>query len=99
MEFSRYVVIEAFKDLKDGNHIYQKGDNYPFAGTVNPERVAELTSTENKRGVALIELVTDQVNMPGEKPSSIEPAKETPKAKRTAAKKVKGDPDGEGDQE
>lgn len=93
MEFNRYVVVEAFKDLKAGNHIYQKGDNYPFAGTVDPERVAELTSTENKRGLALIELVTEQVEM-----SATEPAKKPAKTKKATTKTTKGDPDGEGDQ-
>lgn len=93
MEFNRYVVVEAFKDLKAGNHIYQKGDNYPFAGTVDPERVTELTSTENKRGLALIELVTEQVEMP-----ATEPTKKLAKTKKATTKITKGDPDGEGDQ-
>lgn len=93
MEFNRYVVVEAFKDLKAGNHIYQKGDNYPFAGTVDPERVAELTSTENKRGLALIELVTEQVEMP-----AIESVQKLAKTKKATTKTTKGDPDGEGDQ-
>lgn len=98
MEFNRYVVVEAFKDLKADNHIYQKGDNYPFAGPVDPERVAELISTENKRGLALIELVTDQVEMPDEGPLSDELAKETTKAKKATPKTKKGDPNGEGNQ-
>lgn len=93
MEFNRYVVVEAFKDLKAGNHIYQKGDNYPFAGTVDPERVDELTSTENKRGLALIELVTEQVEM-----TATEPAKKPAKTKKATTKTTKGDPDGEGNQ-
>ena len=98
MEFNRYVVVEAFKDLKAGNHIYQKGDNYPFAGAVDPERAAELISTDNKRGMALIELVTDQVAAPGEVPTATEPAKKSVKAKKATTKTTKGDPDGEGDQ-
>lgn len=48
-------VIIAFADLQDDGHIYNVGDEYPRAGvTVSEERLEELTSDRNRRGVALI---------------------------------------------
>ena len=50
-----YVVIEAFADALDNQHIYNVGDEYPRAGvTVSEERLEELASNRNRRGVALI---------------------------------------------
>lgn len=51
-----YKVIINFSDLQDNNHSYNVGDTYPREGlTPSEERIAELTGTNNKRGVALIE--------------------------------------------
>lgn len=48
-------VIIAFADLQDDGHIYNVGDEYPRAGvTVSKERLEELASNRNRRGVALI---------------------------------------------
>ena len=48
-------VIIAFADLQDGGCIYNVGDEYPRTGvTVSEERLEELTSDRNRRGVALI---------------------------------------------
>lgn len=50
-----YKVIVRFKDLKDNGHLYNEGDTYPRKGKrASKARIAELSSTENKRGVALI---------------------------------------------
>lgn len=48
-------VVTAFADLQDDGYIYNVGDKYPRAGvTVSEERLEELASNRNRRGVALI---------------------------------------------
>lgn len=54
-----YRVISAFADLQDNGHVYEVGDEYPREGMViSKERFAELSSSDNKRGIPLIEKVT-----------------------------------------
>lgn len=48
-----YIVIKAFTD-KDDKHHYAEGDRYPFRGFAKKERLEELSTDKNKRGVALI---------------------------------------------
>lgn len=56
-----YKVIVRFKDLKDNGHLYNVGDVYPRKGKrASKARIAELSSTENKRGVALIAEETEE---------------------------------------
>lgn len=50
-----WVVIQDFKDLQDDNHQYKKGDKYPRAGRTKKERVEELSGSDNKMGVPLIQ--------------------------------------------
>lgn len=51
-----YKVIKNFVDLQDNRYRYLVGDTYPRKGVkVSEDRVAELSSTKNKRGVKLIE--------------------------------------------
>ncbi|MDQ0228411.1 HeH/LEM domain-containing protein [Metabacillus niabensis] len=52
----KYVVVHDFKDLKDNNHIYIKGDPYPRASNqkVTAARIKELSSTKNKMKKVLI---------------------------------------------
>jgi hypothetical protein len=53
----RYVVIKSFTDLKDNNYKYSVGDEYPHTGYVaSDERIKELSSKSNRRGIELIEL-------------------------------------------
>lgn len=53
-----YKVIKFFHDLQDNKHPYNVGDTYPRKDLkVTDERIAELSSNENKRGCPLIELV------------------------------------------
>lgn len=53
-----YKAIEDFYDLKDKNHKYQPGDAFPRAGlTVSAERIEELSTANNRRGIALIQEV------------------------------------------
>ena len=49
-----YKVIRGFTDRTD-SHKYAVGDRYPYRGFAKKERVAELSTEKNKRGVALIE--------------------------------------------
>lgn len=57
---SEYKVIKYFTDLQDNNYAYHVGDTYPREGIdPKPSRIAELSSTSNKRGVPLIELVKE----------------------------------------
>lgn len=48
-----YVVIQSFTD-KDSQIHYAVGDRYPRRGFASKSRVAELSTTNNKRGIALI---------------------------------------------
>ncbi len=52
-----YVVVKDFRDLKDENHIYKKGDKYPRKGKGTKSRIEELSSTKNKRKEVLIKAV------------------------------------------
>lgn len=57
----KYRVIVRFTDLKDKNYKYNVGDVYPRkGGRTTKKRCAELSSTENKRGVAVIEPIEDE---------------------------------------
>lgn len=53
-----YRVTEYFTDLQDGNHAYNAGDTFPRKGvTVTADRIKELSTGANRRGIALIEEV------------------------------------------
>ena len=50
-----YIVLTRFADLRDGNHIYEAGDDYPRPGYVPSERrIAELAGKDNRMGYPLI---------------------------------------------
>lgn len=50
-----YKVIRYFTDLQDNDHPYNTGDVYPRQGmTVTAERIAELSSAENRQHTPLI---------------------------------------------
>ncbi len=52
------IVIDDFMDLSDNNHIYKKGDLFPFENkVVEEDRVNELSSSNNKRNKKLIKQV------------------------------------------
>lgn len=56
----RYKAIVDFTDLEDRDHIYKAGDPYPREGKeVDEKRVAELSSTSNKRQERLIMAVNE----------------------------------------
>lgn len=53
-----YKVLEYFEDLQDNIHSYNPGDTFPRDGLeVSEERLEELSSDKNLRGVKLIEKV------------------------------------------
>jgi len=55
-----YRVIHKFKDLKDNDHIYNVGDEYPREGLKpTKKRIEELSGEKNKIGEELIEEVVE----------------------------------------
>lgn len=68
-----YRVITSFIDLQDGEHPYNPGDAYPHDGRkVDDRRIAELSGSNNKRRMPLIEKVEPPKaaeKEPGVKPS------------------------------
>lgn len=50
-----YVVLHDFKDLKDGNKVYRKGDSFNIKGKPK-NRIKELSSRNNNADVRLIGL-------------------------------------------
>lgn len=72
-----YKAIRFFRDIQDKSHAYRPGDEFPRPGLeVTPERLEELSTTNNRRGVAVIEAEKP-------KPKKVEP-KEEPKAEPEA---------------
>ena len=60
-----YKVIKYFTDLQDNDRPYNVGDIFPHKGlTVSAERLAELSSSNNKQGQPLIELVEEKAEAP-----------------------------------
>lgn len=58
---AKYRVVKAFKDLQDDGHRYEVGDEYPRKGKkTTKKRVAELSSTENKRHAVMITPIEDE---------------------------------------
>lgn len=75
-----YIVIKAFTDKNDGHH-YAVGERYPYRGFAKKERLEELSTKNNKRGVALI------AEKKAEKPKKAEPEKvEAEKVEKTPEK-------------
>ena len=88
----KYRVLKYFTDLQDNRHAYHVGETFPREGLeVSSERLVELSSDKNKRGIPLIELV-DFMNPPEEPLPFTEPEEEPVKEevkpkKRTSRKK------------
>lgn len=56
----KYRVVKMFVDLKDNNRQYNVGDSFPRVGlVVSKERLEELSTSKNRRGMALIEAVKE----------------------------------------
>lgn len=90
-----YKTIVFFRDLQDGGRAYDIGDEYPRAGlTVSSERLEELSTRKNIRGIPLIRDFGE--NKPKAKPSKgpdpvaePEPISEPEPAKEPAEEPVK----------
>lgn len=80
-----YKVIRGFTDRTD-SHKYAVGDRYPYRGFAKKERATELSTANNKRGVALIEVVKKAVKA---EPVNDEVVEETEEP-RSRRKKEKG---------
>lgn len=94
-----YKAIVTFKDLKDDSYAYHPGDKYPRDGfTPTPERIEELSTEKNRRGIPVIAEIKPkketkkeepkaEIEEPKEEPAE-EPVKaEAPKPKRERKKK------------
>lgn len=78
-----FKVIKFFTDLQDNNHPYQVGDIFPRPDMiVSKERIAELSSSKNARGVPLIEEIK-------ESPIVIEDKEESGESEEKAEKQKK----------
>lgn len=57
----KFRALTTFTDLQDGGFEYKTGDAYPRDGLeVSHERLEELASSKNKRGVPVIEAVLSE---------------------------------------
>lgn len=87
----RYTVIRDFTDLQDNNFKYRVGDEFPRPGMkVSDERIDELSTTKNRRGLPMIEEKEEPKEEPvkqKEEPVQAEEPKEAPKPKRGRKKK------------
>ena len=62
-----YKTVVYFEDLQDNRYAYNPGDTFPRNGfEVSKERLEELSTNKNRRGVALIEKVQDEIIAPDE---------------------------------
>lgn len=61
MSKKKYIVVEDFTDLQDGNKVYRKGDVYPSPSNknVSKKRLNELSSDNNRKGAPLIKEVKE----------------------------------------
>lgn len=58
-----YRVVKEFTDLKDSNHKYAMGDEFPRSGLiVDQKRIDELNGVNNRLGYAVIKEVAEPVN-------------------------------------
>ena len=93
-----HKVIKYFTDLQDNHYAYQVGDIFPHEGKqVSDERLAELASADNRRGIPLIakveedEAETEAIKEEAEeaeKPKKPKKAESKPVAKETSNKKT-----------
>lgn len=80
----RWRVISFFIDLQDGEHPYNVGDAFPREGrTVSEERIKELSTSQNRRKMPLIEAVKEP-----------EPVKEPEKEPKKEVKEEKNERSG-----
>lgn len=78
-----YKVIKYFTDLQDNRHAYHVGETFPHDGLeVSPERLEELSTDKNRRGIPLIEKIEEEP-LPFTKDDPVDEVKEVkPKPRR-----------------
>lgn len=75
-----FRTVVSFTDLQDSGYLYNVGDEFPHVGfSVSEERLAELASANNRRGVPLIKKV-DEAEPQEEKPVKKATKRRTKKA-------------------
>lgn len=68
-----YKVVNNFRDLKNDNHIYLVGDEYPVAGyKPTKARIEELSTEKNKFGKVFIKEVKEENSSADEKSTETE---------------------------
>ena len=80
-----YKVNMFFTDLQDNRYAYKAGDVFPRNGLeVSDDRLNELSSNHNRRGIPLISLVEEETTEPveDEAEEETETVEEKPKKKR-----------------
>ncbi len=56
----KYRVIKSFTDLQDNNYKYGVGDEYPRSDlTVSKKRLEELSTSKNRRGIPVLEVIDE----------------------------------------
>ena len=64
-----YKVLAYFTDMQDNDFPYNEGDIFPRDGLfVSENRLKELSGTNNRRGIKLIEFVEDEKTQEQPKP-------------------------------
>lgn len=87
-----YRVIRYFTDLQDHEHPYKAGDKFPRKGlTVSRSRIVELSTSENRQGVPLIEAVKIEkealpINAPEPEPIPVPAETEKPAVRKRKRK-------------
>lgn len=83
----KYRVLKYFTDLQDNRHAYHVGETFPREGLeVSSERLVELSSDKNKRGIPLIEKIEEEP-LPFTEDDSVEEAAEAKPKPRRGRKK------------
>ncbi|MCG1795942.1 hypothetical protein K4S62_01665 [Staphylococcus epidermidis] len=61
MAKKKYEVLHKFIDLEDKNKVYNAGDTYPKSANkkVSHDRILDLSTSDNKRGKALIKEIEE----------------------------------------
>lgn len=73
-----YRVTKNFTDLQDNGYAYNEGDVFPRDGVnVSADRIKELSTSANRRGIALIEEVRGAEET--EEPEDTAPVEDEPR--------------------
>ena len=85
-----YKAIKSFSDLQDNRHKYLVGDIFPRKGlSVSDERIAELSTNNNRRGEPMIAEVIEEKKKEEPKPKATTTAKKTTTTKKATSTKDK----------